>query len=119
MPISAKTITFTTPAYVTLSEISVSDANGAAPTLKANTAYTLTAKMTSTFETKTPVMVVIAEKDASLRLVKAHTASAEATAKGTSTLTVPFTTGETVGSIIEVYVWDKTTLEPYAVKVTK
>ncbi len=119
MPISAKTITFTTPAYVTLSEVSVSDANGEAPTLKANTAYTLTAKMASTFETKTPVMVVIAEKDASHRLVKAYTASAEATAKGTSTLTVPFTTGETVGSIIEVYVWDETTLEPYSVKVTK
>ena len=61
-----------TPAYITLSDVAVSDANGAATELKANTAYTLTAKMASTFETKTPVMVVIAEKDASLRLVKFH-----------------------------------------------
>ncbi len=119
MPISDKTITFTTPAYVTLSDVTVSDSDGVVEELKANTAYTLTANMTSTFETKTPVMVIVAEKDASHRLVKAYTSSAEAAANGTSTLTVPFTTGETVGSIIEVYVWNESTLEPYSVKVTK
>ena len=122
MPIAAKTLTFTTPAQITVSDVMITDASGTEVkgVLSANTSYNCKLTLNSILSDSVDAMIVIAQKDSFGNLVRADKKeNVTVTANGTSNADVTFATDSAVGSMLEIYVWDSETLYPYSFKTTR